>query len=138
MKKIMSFVLAMCMCVSLGGAVLAVENVEEPEESLLINEVERASCKHTPGSYISSTWKESSKFDPFVYCYYKVKWDTCKCAKCGTPYSYETDEEDFCTHKKVYVTDTNGVVKGFNCTKCNFSSWRIRPEPTAADMSAMK
>ena len=125
-KKMMSLLLAVALCLSLGIPALAAGETCD-EHSSCVSVEATAACDHTPGSYISSEWKVSSKFDPTVYCYYNVKWDTCKCADCGTPYSYMTTDEDYSTHRKVFVENETGVVKGFTCSKCNFCSWKAVP-----------
>lgn len=78
---------------------------------------------HTPGSYIKSEWKQSDKFDEAVHCHYDVQWDYAICLRCGTPFSYETVEESYAVHRKEFVYNEDGSVKGFTCAECGYRSW---------------
>lgn len=78
---------------------------------------------HTTGSYITSEWRQSDKFDAAVHCHYDVQWDHAICLRCGTPFSYETVEESYAVHRKEFVYNEDGSVKGFTCAECGYRSW---------------
>ena len=78
---------------------------------------------HTPGSYITSEWRQSDKFDASVHCHYDVQWDHAICLRCDTPFSYETPEESYATHRKEVVYNEDGSEKGFTCADCGYRSW---------------
>ena len=78
---------------------------------------------HTPGSYITSEWRQSDKFDAAVHCHYDVQWDHAICLRCDTPFSYETPEESYATHRKEVVYNEDGSEKGFTCADCGYRSW---------------
>ncbi len=78
---------------------------------------------HTPGSYITSEWRQSDKFDAAVHCHYDVQWDHAICLRCDTPFSYETPEERYATHRKEVVYNEDGSEKGFTCADCGYRSW---------------
>ena len=78
---------------------------------------------HTPGSYITSEWRQSDKFDAAVHCHYDVQWDYAVCLRCGTPFSYETPEESYAVHRKEVVYNEDGSEKGFICVDCGYRSW---------------
>ena len=78
---------------------------------------------HTPGSYITSEWRQSDKFDAAVHCHYDVQWDHAICLRCDTPFSYETAEESYATHRKEVVYNEDGSEKGFTCADCGYRSW---------------
>lgn len=78
---------------------------------------------HTPGSYITSEWRQSDKFDSAVHCHYDVQWDHAICLRCNTPFSYETPEESYATHRKEVVYNEDGSEKGFTCADCGYRSW---------------
>lgn len=78
---------------------------------------------HTPGSYIKSEWRQSERFDASVHCHYDVQWDYAICLRCGTPFSYETVEESYAVHRKEFVYNEDGSVKGFTCAECGYRSW---------------
>lgn len=125
-KRLITLFLALTVCLALAIPALA----GEITGSTIGEEVELlSSCNHTPGVYIRSEWRESNKFDPFVHCYYDVQWDYVRCAKCSTPYSYETTEETYALHRKQFVYNEYGVAKGFTCTECNYCSWKSVPKP---------
>lgn len=102
-----------------AGDNVVAETIQEMES--------KAACVHTPGVHIATNWKDSPDYDPFVHCYYEVRWETVQCAKCKTPYSYETDSINMRMHTKEFVQGDNGVVKGFRCTNCNYCSWKALP-----------
>lgn len=127
MKKLKSLFLVLAICLSLAVPALATGEESSGKESIPCASAEvAAACRHTPGLYIDSEWRESDKFDPFIYCYYNVLWIHVKCAECNTPYVYETTEESYATHQKQYVV-SGSVTKGFTCTKCNYCSWKALP-----------
>lgn len=78
---------------------------------------------HTPGSYITSEWRQSDKFDAAVHCHYDVQWDYAVCLRCDTPFSYETPEESYAVHRKEVVYNEDGSEKGFICVDCGYRSW---------------
>ena len=78
---------------------------------------------HTTGSYITSEWRQSDKFDAAVHCHYDVQWDYAVCLRCDTPFSYETPEESYATHRKEVVYNEDGSEKGFTCADCGYRSW---------------
>lgn len=92
---------------------------ESPEAAVRVT-----AHNHTPGTYVSTTWQVSPKFDQSIYCYYRVRYDNYICATCGTPFLYNTGIEDYATHTKVWDTSSSGVVKGFHCPKCGYYSWK--------------
>ena len=78
---------------------------------------------HTPGSYITSEWRQSDKFDAAVHCHYDVQWDHAICLRCDTPFSYETPEESYAVHRKEFSYNEDGSEKGFTCADCGYRSW---------------
>lgn len=78
---------------------------------------------HTPGSYITSEWRQSERFDEAIHCHYDVQWDHAICLRCGTPFSYETAEESYATHRKEVTYNEDGSEKGFTCLTCGYRSW---------------
>ena len=78
---------------------------------------------HTPGSYITSEWRQSDKFDAAVHGHYDVQWDHAICLRCDTPFSYETAEESYAVHRKEVVYNEDGSEKGFTCADCGYRSW---------------